>query len=354
MARTQPSTDVLIIGGGIIGASVAWRTAQRGAKVTVVDARKWGGEASWAGAGMLVPGSEYEEASDAMRFALQSLELYPGFVRELSEASGVLVDYCACGSLELAGTDEELAEIGKRVARQEALRVKAELVSRADLRRLIPGIDEGLAGGYLYPAEGQVDPRTVMEALRIACERAGVTIVENEPVVALEWDRAGLYASVGSGKTLQAGCGVLAAGAWASQLGKYLPAVYPVKGHLIGYGMRPGTLPHVLRYHHTYVVQRQSGYTIAGTNEERAAYDRVVNEETCLEIASRARRLWAGLPEKADDGWVGFRPGVDDDGPYLGRWKDSPLWLAYGHYRNGILLAPATAERLSLQILATL
>jgi len=354
VALARRSTDVLIIGGGIIGATVAWRTAQRGARVTIVDARKWGGEASWAGAGMLVPGSEYEVASDAMRFALQSLELYPGFVGELTDASGVLVDYSACGSLELAGTDEELDAIGKRVARQTALQVKAQLVSRADLGHLIPGIDGELAGGYLYPAEGQVDPRTVMAALRVACQRAGVTIVEDEPVVALEWDHAGLYASVGSGRMMKAACGVLAAGAWASQMGKYLPAVFPVKGHLIGYPMRPGTLPHVLRYHHTYVVQRQSGYTIAGTNEERAAYDRVVNEETCLEIAARARRLWAGLPESAADGWVGFRPGVNAEGPYLGRWKDSPLWLAYGHYRNGILLAPATGERLSLQILSSL
>ena len=101
-------------------------------------------------------------------------------------------------------------------------------------------------------------------------------------------------------------------------------------------------------------MQRQSGYTVAGTNEERAAYDRVVNPETCLEIAARARKLWTALPEQAADGWIGFRPGVNADGPYLGRWKDSPLWLAYGHYRNGILLAPATAERLSLQIQASL
>lgn len=323
-------------------------------RVTIVEARRWGGEASWAGAGMLVPGSEYEEASDALRFALQSLTLYPDFVRELREASGLPIDFAQCGSIELAGTEEELAAIGERAKRQAELQIRAERLSNADLRRIVPGIDSGLAGGYLYPGEGQVDPRTLMAALRVACERSGVEILENEPVVALEWDRAALYASVGSGKILRAGCGVLAAGAWSSQLGKFLPATFPVKGHLIGYPLRPGSLPHVLRYHHTYLVQRQSGYTVAGTNEERAAYDRVVNDETCLEIAARAKRLWSELPEKAADGWIGFRPGVNAEGPYLGRWKDSPLWLAYGHYRNGILLAPATAERLSTQIQASL
>ncbi|MBL8178224.1 MAG: glycine oxidase ThiO [Bryobacterales bacterium] len=354
MASAQPSADVLIIGSGIVGAALAWRLAQRGVHVTIVEARQWGGEASWAGAGMLVPGSEYETASDHMRFALQSLSLYPSFVRELSEASGRPIDFTACGSLELAATEAELASIAHRAARQAELGVRAELVSPSHLQRLIPGIEPHLAGGYLYPAEGQVDPRTVMAALRIACGRAGATVIEGEPVVALEWDRASLYASMGSGKVRKARCGVLAAGAWASQLGKYLPPVYPVKGHLIGYPMDPGSLPHVLRYHHTYVVQRQSGYTIAGTNEERSGYDRAVNPDACLEIAARARKLWSLLPERPADTWIGFRPGVDSEGPHLGRWKDSPLWLAYGHYRNGILLAPATAERLSLHILASL
>ncbi len=351
---SQQTADVLIIGGGIIGASVGWRLAQRGVRVMIAEARTWGGEASWAGAGMLVPGSEYEEASDAMRFALHSLALYPGFVAELQEASGVRVDFAVCGSLELAGTEEELEAIGLRVERQAQLAVRAERVGRGDLQRLVPGIDAGLAGGYLYHGEGQVDPRTAMAALRMACGRAGVKVVENEPVVGLEWDGDGIYASLGSGAVVEAGCGVLAAGAWASQLGKYLPGVFPVKGHLVGYSMPPGSLPHVLRYHHTYVVQRLTGYTVAGTNEERAGYNRAVDETACLEIAGRARRLWTALPERPADGWIGFRPGVNADGPYLGRWQDSRLWLAYGHYRNGILLAPATAERLSSQIFASL
>lgn len=200
---------------------------------------------------MLVPGSEYEEASDALRFALQSLTLYPEFVRELSDAAGLPIDFAVCGSVELASTEEELEAIGGRAQRQAELQIRAERLTRADLARMVPGIDGELVGGYLYPGEGQVDPRTVMAALRVACERAGVEILENEPVVALEWDRAALYASVGSGKILRAGSGVLAAGAWASQLGKFLPATFPVKGHLIGYPLEPGTLPHVCRYHHT-------------------------------------------------------------------------------------------------------
>lgn len=346
-----------MIGGGIIGATLAWRLAQQGARVTVVEAHVWGGEASWAGAGMLVPGSEYETGSAALRFALESLGMYPEFVRELSEVSGSAIDFSLCGSVELAGSEAELEQLALRARTQSGVGIRTQALSRQELVRLIPAIDAELAGGILYPGEGQVDPRTVMAALRVACERSGVTIRESTVVVDLEWERGRLYASLGAGSTaevIEANGGVLAAGAWSSQLGKYLPAVYPVKGHLLGYAMAARSLPHVLRYHHTYVVQRLSGYTVAGTNEERAGFDRSIDDASCEEIARRARRLWGDLPASPEDRWIGFRPGVDREGPYLERWQDSPLWLAYGHYRNGILLAPATAQRLSARILESL
>ena len=162
----------------------------------MVDARKWGGEASWAGAGMLVPGSEYEEASDAMRSALQSLTLYPDFVRELTALSGLPIDFSLCGSIELAGNESELEAIGQRAQRQGALQVRAERLSRSDLAYVVPGIDQELAGGFLYPGEGQVDPRAVTAALRVACARGGVTIREHDPVVGLAWGKGKLVASL--------------------------------------------------------------------------------------------------------------------------------------------------------------
>jgi glycine oxidase len=149
---------------------------------------------------------------------------------------------------------------------------------------------------------------------------------------------------------------VLAAGAWSSEItvaAHSLPRAYPVRGHLIGFRLAAGSLDPILRHGHTYLLQRGGGFTIAGTSSEHVGFDRTLDPAIAAAIHSRAAQVLpvlAGL--RPEERWLGFRPAAECDTPVLGRAGDHPLWLAYGHYRNGILMAPATAERVAREIRA--
>ena len=292
-----------MVGGGIIGGSIAWRLSQAGCRVSLFDAGRFGAEASSAGAGMLAPGSEFPASSEAAStwtaLANQSMSLYPGFIEELQAESGVPIDFRICGSQ---------------------------------------------CGEVFYPGDGYVDPRDVMSALRVVCDAGGVSIQEKTPVT--EFD-AGDERAV-----------VIAAGAWSSGIAlRYhgralsLPESFPVKGHLIAYRKKPGLLGPIRRSGHTYVLQRANGLVIAGSTEEHVGFDRKIDSRICGRLHKRAVRLWPALSGNLfDECWVGFRPGTASGLPVIGRILGSNVWLAYGHYRNGILLAPVTSETIANEI----
>jgi glycine oxidase len=274
--------EVVIIGGGLIGSSIAWRLAQKDVRVTIADAGTLGGEASPAGAGMLAPRSE-----SGCDLGLESLGLYPSFVEQLMAETGVDVDF-----------------------------------------------------RMFHPEEGIVDPGALLQALRCACESRQVRIIR-EHVSSVEPRD---YAAV-----------VIAAGAWSGQVrvqNVSLPAVVPIKGHLIGFQLEPGALGPTRRLDETYVLQRSSGFLIAGSNEQDIGFERTLDAAICEDIHRRAARLFPPLvnatPVKR---WIGFRPRpVEGDGPHIGRVAGTNVWLAYGHYRNGILLTPVTAQRVAGEI----
>jgi len=338
---TTRSPDAIIIGGGIIGGSIAWRLAQAGVAVTLVDAGALGGEASWAGAGMLAPGGEFVSRSSWAEFALESLALYPAFVAELESETGLGVDYRRCGALEIARTEAEWQDLLARRAAQAELGIRAEVT----------------AGGLYYPDDALVDPRDVTRALRCACERRGVLVREHARVLAarVTGERADVETS---GGVLSGSAAVLAAGAWSGAIpvtgagGRIaIPASFPVRGHLLGYALEPGSVGAILRHGHTYVMQRSSGFTIAGTSSEQVGFNRELDPAIVADIRARASEL---LPELRSAGepvaWLGFRPATEGFEPAVGRLGDTCLWLAYGHYRNGILLAPGTAARVAGEI----
>jgi glycine oxidase len=294
-----------IAGGGIVGMSIAWRLAQRGIGVTVFDVGRIGGEASWAGAGMLAPGGEVGKKSHLAELTIKSLRLYPGFVAELEEESGVPIDFRICGAIERHADRD-------RVEAQCALGIIAE--SRPD-------------GTIWYPGDAVVDPRDVLRALRIASERRGVALREHEPIRRVE------------------GPTIIAAGAWSSAIETpvTIPNAFPIRGHLVSYRMPAGSQGPILRSGPTYVLQRASGLTIAGSSTERVGFDRTVDPSIVEDIDRRAKQLLPELGEPFET-WVGFRPATDSLEPEIGRIPGTELWLAYGHYRNGILLAPVTAN----------
>ncbi|HTT63205.1 MAG TPA: FAD-dependent oxidoreductase [Bryobacteraceae bacterium] len=335
------SLEVVIIGGGIIGGSIAWRLAQAGAEVTLLDAGKLGGEASWAGAGMLAPGGEIAARNRWAAFWLQSLILYPEFVAELQSETGLGIDYLRCGAFEVAHTDAEWQDLLGRREVQSEMGIRAEVT----------------VGGIYYPDDALVDPRDVTRALRCACDRRGVHIHEQTRVLAvrIEGQRVDVETA---GSVLSGSAAVLAAGAWSGAIPVFgrdgriaIPASFPVRGHLLGYTLEPGSVGPIRRHGHTYVMQRSSGFTIAGSSTEQAGFNREVDPQIVADIRARACQLLPELltaPEPA--AWLGFRPATEGFEPAIGRLGDTCVWLAYGHYRNGILLAPATAARVAREI----
>ena len=290
----------LIVGAGLIGASLAWRLGQRGHQITLVDAGSFCGEASHAGAGMLSPeGEHFPDALWADRARL-SHALYPAFVAELERESGRAIDYSVCGAIE---------------------------------------------DGHCFPTEAIVDPRDLALALRGALHRYEVHLLEHRAISAIEIrDDGRVYA----GK-IEADAAVIAAGAWSGQItvnGQPLPATVPVKGYLLGYHGAPRLGP-IRRQGHTYILQRSNGYTIAGSTEESIGYSRDIDSDLVADLHARAGRLWPPLASlEPTDVWSGLRPGTASGRIYTEQFGSDPLWLAYGHYRNGILLAPWTADYL--------
>jgi glycine oxidase len=313
----------MIAGAGLIGAAIAWRLSQSGAEVTLCDAGAFGGETSSAGAGMLSPGGEFETPSRWLDLGVEGMRMYPAFVAELAEESGLPIDFGIVGSKHFAGA--------------EAARRRAELQSRAGVRV------EVRDGGLFYPDDAFVDPNDLLRALRRVCEKRGVEIAERSAMGRIEASDFGAV--------------VIAAGAWSSRIrvthrGRRveLPEVEPVKGHLIGFEMAPGSLGAMLRRGHDYVLQRSNGFTVAGSTEERVGFDRRVGDSVCEGIHRNVSALWPELRERRPSArWIGFRP-YAAEGPHIGRVEGTNVWLAYGHFRNGILLTPLTAGRVAREI----
>lgn len=292
---------------------------------------------------MLAPGGEVDRESPWARRSVESLRLYPGFVDQIQSETGIAIDYRSCGAIDLAYSESELAEAQLRSQAQAQLEIPSRPMTPGEVRGLAPAVcTDGVAGAMHYPSDAIVDPRDLLRGLFRACQNSGVNICQGLRVS--EISSAPLSVIAGGGQTT-AGAIVLAAGAWSGELLPGAPKSFPVKGHLVGYDLRPDALRPILRYGHTYVLQRSSGLTIAGSTMERVGFDATVNPETVAKLHRRARRLLPGLLlSSPDSSWIGFRPGVEGDEPRVERFGNTRIWLAYGHYRNGILLAPVTAQ----------
>lgn len=325
---------MIIVGAGIIGLSCGWRLAQAGHRVTIFDSREAACEASWAGAGMLAPGPELDEPSPLFRMALSSLAQYPDFIAELQDASGVTIDYQRCGAIELALSAEEAETLDRRASWQSVMGLLSQRVTY-----------NGSVSARFFPNDQLVAPRDITRALRLTCLRTGVTLRENEPVTQVKPDGSGITTPLG--KYADEGV-VIAAGAWSSELVPGMPVTMPVRGHLISYNAGHMKLGPILRHDGTYLLQRGDGELIAGSSTEYVGFDRAIDETVVSDIHARASRLLPDLASLTPAGrWNGFRPGVEGGMPVIGKIGGTSIWTAFGHYRNGILLAPETARRIA-------
>jgi glycine oxidase len=353
---TSEVPSIAIAGGGIIGLSIAWRLAQRGLHVSLFDKSGFGGEASWAGAGMLSPGGEVDADAELARLTIESRALYPAFVRELEESSGFAIDLQEAGALDVAYSAEEWDALEARAARQAAIGIHSKVMEPSKVPVFWPRVNVGhLYGARFYPNDAVVNPREVVLALCTACKKLGVSLSQHCPV-----DEGVIHErGVAEVKTPQGRKSfhalVIAAGAWSCSIPVTgvapLPAVEPVRGHLLGYQQPSHTCPTIVRHGHAYFLQRANGLLIAGASMERVGFDRTIAPNTVAELTASAGVVFPHLQEtEPTEVWTGFRPASDE--LHVGRWQSDSLYLAYGHFRNGILLAPLTAQELAAEISA--
>jgi glycine oxidase len=359
IVSTDRRPRIAIIGAGVIGLGIAWRLGGR-ATVTLFDRGTSGSGASHAAAGMLAACCEAEPGEEALvALGRESQARWPGFAEELACASGIDVELRREGTLVLALTADDQAEIAHRLEFQRRLDLPLEWLSPAATRAREPHLAGKIAGALFSPQDHQVDNRKLAQALRVAAESAGAQIYEHRPVkeIAVQGGRAS-GVILDDGTTWPADRVVLAAGAWSRGIGGLppdrRPPVRPIKGQMFALRMDAAAplLNHVLWAPGAYLVPRRDGRLIVGATVEEKGFDQTITAGgmlTLLEAAWRAVPAVEELP--IEETWVGHRPGSRDDAPILGPGPLEGLFYATGHHRNGILLAPVTADAMARLVL---
>ncbi|QNP73195.1 glycine oxidase ThiO [Streptomyces roseirectus] len=358
MSPTRPS-DVLVIGGGIIGLVTAWRAAQRGLRAAVLDPEPGGGAAQVA-AGMLAAVTELHHGEQTLLgLNLASARRYPDFVAELGEVTGHDVGYRRCGTLAVALDADDRAHLRELHALQRRSGLESEWLSGRECRRLEPMLAPGVRGGLRVDGDHQVDPRRLAAALLVACERAGVVLHHAwaERLEVAGGRATGVHAR--GGTFFAAEQVVLAAGSLSGRLAgvpdAVRPPVRPVKGQVLRLTVPAPYAPFlsrtvraVVRGSHVYLVPRANGELVVGATSEEQGWDTVVTAGGVYELLRDAHELVPGITElPLTETRAGLRPGSPDNAPLLGPTGLDGLLLATGHYRNGVLLTPVTGDVLA-------
>ena len=341
----------------MIGLSCAWRAAQRGARVMVLERAEPPAGATRVAAGMLAPVGELTFGEpELLELTLQSAALYPDFVAELEGASGELTGYTREGALHVALDGDEAAQLRRVHDLQRSLGLEAEWLGPRRCRALEAGLTPSFHGGVFASGEAAIDPRALARALTAALVAAGGELRTGCEVVdgIFGGDRL-VGVRTADGEELRAGAVVLATGAWSGAT-EWLPdharpPVRPVKGEVLELRGRDGAAAPCTRIvcsERVYLVPRPDGRLIVGATVEERGFDTAVSAGGVYELLREAYRL---LPEVGEMELVGaiagLRPGTPDNLPRIGPGEIDGLLLATGHFRNGILLAPLTAERIA-------
>jgi glycine oxidase len=357
MSSDAGSPDVLIVGGGIVGLACAWRARLQGLSVTLFERAHVGRGTSYVAAGMLAPVSEVEFGTAGKRvldLGLRSAEMWPGFAHELEDAAGTGVGLLKTGTLVLARDEDEARELERRLAFRRSLGLRAQRLRASEAREREPGLTPTVRLAIEAPDDHSVDPRLVLAALRRACEISGVLLREQTAVAAVEPDEHG-ERTVGlrlqGDERVKAAHVVLAAGSWSGQI-EGLPVdarvpVRPVKGQILRLRdpAGPGLLSRVVRFEGGYLVPRGDGSYVLGATVEEQGFDLSPTAGGVYELLRDASELVPGIDElRIEELSVGLRPGTPDNAPVIGPGALDGLIWATGHHRNGILLAPLTAE----------
>jgi len=344
-------SDFVVVGAGVIGCAVAVELARGGARVTLVDRGLPGGAASGAAAGMLGVGVEAHGPGPMLELLRWSRDLYPAYVIALENATGIAVGHRKNGILQVALDDDELVALHREAGWQERAGRMAQL-GPAAIAKLEPNLAAAVGAAW-YLDDQQVDPRRLVAALVRQAQLVGVTFVTGEVATLIDEGERVVGVEVG-GETL-AGQVVVCAGSWASSLLGIPELVFPVRGQMLTFDPQPGITPDAKRApllgravfgDGGYLVPR-GDVILCGSTEEHVGFDDRVTDDGLAILEARARRLCPALGTVvARSSWAGLRPGSADGRPFIGPVRPG-LWGAVGHFRNGVLLAPATATMLA-------
>ena len=356
MAVSEAS-ELIVVGGGVIGLSIAWRARQRGIDVTLLERDATGQATSRVAAGMIAPVAEVEFGGAGRRLlelSLRSAELWPAFAGELGERSGIDVGLRRAGTLLLAADTDEAAELERQLEFRRSLGLDVKRLAPSAARELEPALAPVLRLALELRGDHAVDPRRVLEALREACRLEGVRLREGACVARLESDGRRVHGvAMAGGETIAAQAVVLAAGPWSDSIGGLPKAamlpVRPVKGQILR--LRdpdgPGLLERVIRYRGGYVVPRGDGRYVLGATVEERGFELGATAGGVYELLRDAHEVLPGIAElEIEELATGLRPGTPDNLPAIGHGALEGLLWATGHYRHGVMLAPLTAELL--------
>ncbi len=349
------TADVIVCGGGVIGCAIARELSADGVSVTVLERGQPGGEASGAAAGLITGQADFDEDTAFARLCRESAALYPGFVEAVSRESGIDVSFSACGSLRVAASPSDegaMAELERwqRAAGWPVERISGGRLTEAGGGDLSPGVREAL----FFPEEAVVDTGALVEALRVSAERSGARFVTARPVLSIaveDGECRGVRTAEGD---LAAGAVIDAAGSWAafdSSLPFSIP-IRPMRGQIVELAADEGPPARVIHGGGFYVAPRERGRILVGATVEDAGFEKKVTAGAVSDVIGRGLALVPRLSgARFVSAWAGLRPAAPDGLPILGVTPLPGFFLAAGHFRNGILLAPITARILADDVL---
>lgn len=346
--------NVAVVGAGIIGCAIAHELASRGARVSVFERRGVARGASWASAGVLAPWIEAHERGPLLDMCARSLSLYDGFVERVRRDGGAAFDYARPGTLEVAFTADQASALERTGASLASAGVRAAWLDAAEARRLEPALSADITGALRIDDHGFVEMPGLVEAVAVAARMRGAVFHAPVDVTRIEPAPGGSVRLHVSGVAHTFDRAVIAAGSWANRLKAGGPPVKPVKGQLVRLRFDAPPATRVLWSEGCYMVCWRDGTVLAGATVEDAGFD---ERPTASAVASLLAAAATLMPSTRDAAFVdvraGLRPAPSDGGiPFIGASPSlANVTLATGHFRNGVLLAPLTAQRTATQVL---
>ncbi len=344
-------SDILIVGGGVIGLAIARELHKRGHdQITLVEKGRCGEESSWAAGGMLGPQAETDEDGVFYDICSASRDLYPALAAELLHETGIDIELDKSGTLYLALSDDDVPHIRSRFDWQRKAGMRVEHLSADEARRAEPFISPDVIEALFFPNDWQVDNRKLLSALIRSAELNGIEIKEGVDIQRLVVEDNSVIGAESDDERFFAAQTILATGAWTSLIKLGVASmpfrVEPVRGQIVTFQTAKRLFQRVIYSPRGYIVPRMDGRVLAGSTTENVGFDRSLTDDAAAALRRMSNEIapsTAGLP--IVDHWSGLRPFVMDSMPVVGGISGiERLSIATAHYRNGILLAPWTAQ----------